>query len=130
MDMLQAHRHYDSYQPPGQRQLLEDSSPFFWNSDRYNTTSSDNELTHDGNDTATVLVLAILLFILVSTAIACVRMREASQQQTSGLNLASDGRTVASLEEDQNDLEEGGPSKAMDAPIVVVVVIKEDEGEA
>lgn len=96
---------------------------------QHNTTGTDSVVNYDNSDTATVLVLAILLFILVSISVVCVRLREAQQEHESGLNLASDGRTVASSET-QKDVEEGSPSKPLDVDVPVIVVVVQEEGEA
>lgn len=117
------------------RALLEDSGSWTssWLESR-NATGTDDEMDYEGgDDTATVLVLALLLFILVSASVFCIRLKEAQSASNSGLNLASDGRTVASVE-DNKDVEEGGGAGSKvssDVPIIVVVrLVKEEEGEA
>lgn len=102
-----------------------------WVENRQNSTAyinDDDEITKYNDSTGTVLALGVLLFVLVSAAIACVRVRAWEETQQSGAHAASDGQTVASAE-DKDDLEEG-QSKALengnddnkDMPVVVVVV--------
>ena len=125
------HLNYVTYQEGSESSDSSVSAAYKWtmNDQHNNGTGTGNEVTYDNDDTATVLVLALLLFILVSVSVVCVQLRGAQQEHASGLNLASDGRTVASSET-QRDVEEGSPSKPMDVHVPVIVVVVQEEGEA
>ena len=133
---------YDRYQ--GDKDPSEDSANY-WNNwmqqqqqqrrDDNSTATEGDQMTYSSGDTATVLILAVLLFVLVSVSIACVRLREAQHQAQRRAHLASDGNTVAASVEGEDDLEEG-PGKSLSgpandekdmSPVVVVIVVQDGE---
>ena len=92
----------------------------------HNVTGHDEDLLNESEDTAVVLVLAILVFLLVSMAIFCINLDKARRRSQG--NFASDGRTVTSKDE-VDDLEEGQTTapnsdngKNEEVPAVVAVV--------
>ena len=99
----------------------------FWGGtqDRYNNATSsdeDQEVTYDSSAWE-VLVLGTLVFLLLTCAVIVVQINTVRKQQGQNSNsAASDGNTVASME----DAEEG-QSKALgeedkgDAPMIIVI---------
>ena len=98
----------------------------FWGGtqDRYNneTNAEDDPVTYDSSAWE-VLVLGTLVFLLLTCAVIVVQINTVRKQQGQNSNsAASDGNTVASME----DAEEG-QSKALgeedkgDAPMIIVI---------
>lgn len=95
----------------------------FWGGrvDRHNATNvDDDQITANDSSGATVLVLGMLVFLMLTCAVACVQVDSLRRQE--GSNSASDGNTVASVQD--IDVEEG-PDKASDedkgGPMVIVI---------
>ena len=95
----------------------------------YNTTTTEDSRTYDrGGNAATIATLVILIILMVLGSVLCVNFeRWRKSQSPIGGAMASDGRTVASLEDGEEEDAENPTGKASTEPPMIVVVVDETE---
>lgn len=101
--------------------------------DRHSNTNStnmdDDQVATQGDNAITVVLLSLVILLLITGSIMCFNLEKIRQRPRGPIHAASDGKTVASVEDDMVDLEEGEGKSDAKPDVIKVRIVFIENGE-